>query len=132
MKQLFILLFILVASLCVGSCGTVPKVTEGKIHVQDTEKNDYIIAYKDNNETKVFKALVDVKGKTYTCEVDYTEAAPDAMGMSLDISAAELTGAVKFTYKAITVECSVYNEELSEADKKEIDEATKADSLIPE
>ena len=125
MKRLISLIFILVAIALLQSCATTPAITNGEIKITDKNSNDYLIGYEDNSETKVFKALVDVKGKTYMCEVDYTAAAPDAMGFSLDVSAAELTGTVKFTYKTITVECAVKDDTLTPADKAEIKEAEK-------
>jgi len=124
-----LVLILMVASVLTTSCGTVPKVTEGKVQVKDTEGNDYLTSYKDNSETKTFEALVDVKGKTYYCKVDYTKASPDAMGFGINVNALELTGKVEFTYKDVTVECSVADDVLTEADKKEIEAASEAESV---
>ena len=97
---------ILVATLFTASCKSIP-VKSGSISFRDGKSNDYLIRYEDNTETKLFKALVDVKGKTYSCEVDYTAAAPNEIAFGIDISALDITGKVMFTYKAVTVECSV-------------------------
>lgn len=106
MKRILVLLIFMIA---MTSCATVP-ITEGGFSFKDGKNNDYDVKYTDNSETKKFKALVDIKGKTYSCEVDYTAAAPDAMGFDIDISALDITGKIKMTYKKVTVECSVEND----------------------
>ena len=118
------MLVILVFALIMSSCAT-PSVISGKIAFKDGKQNDYVLDYTDDTEAKKFKALIDIKGKTYGCEVDYTTAPADAFGVDIDVSALDITGKVKFTYKKVTVECSLQNDvpdsEVADIIKKEED-----------
>ena len=118
------LIIILVFALIMSSCAT-PSVVSGKIALRDGKQNDYVLDYTDDTEAKKFKALIDIKGKTYSCEVDYTTAPADAFGIDIDVSALDITGKVKFTYKKVTVECSLQNDvpdsEVADIIKKEED-----------
>lgn len=103
------LLVVLVFALIMASCAT-PSVVSGKVAFRDGKQNDYVVAYTDNTEAKIFKALIDIRGKTYSCEVDYTTAPADAFGIDIDVSALDITGKVKFSYKKVTVECSLQDD----------------------
>lgn len=127
--RFIIIALLFTVSVLMTSCAT-PSVVSGKISFRDGKKNDYLVDYEDNEEAKKFKALVDVKGKTYSCEVDYTEAPADAFGIDIDVSALDITGKIKFTYKKVTVECSVAND-ITDAETAAIIKADEAKTETP-
>ena len=106
MKKFLMVMIVMVAGLLNTSCGTVP-IKNMSVSFTDGKSNIYSVNYEDDADSKQAGAIVTYDKKTYGCFVDYKDAAPDAMGFSVDVSAAELTGCIKFTYKRVTVECKV-------------------------
>ena len=106
MMLMSMVMLVMAAGLLNTSCGTVP-LKDMNVSFTDGSKNSYGVNYTDDEDSKQAGAIVTVGEKTYGCFVDYKDAAPDAMRFSVDVSAAELTGCIKFTYKRVTVECKV-------------------------
>ena len=113
MKNILMLCLFATVLLLSSSCKTVPIKNMG-VSFTDGKENLYSVKYDDDEDSKKALAIIDVKGKRYGCMVDYKDSAPDAIGFNVDISAMELTGCVKFTYKRVTVECEVTNKTLPE------------------
>ena len=133
-----IIFMVLMATFLFMGCNSVdvranlPSTQEFFVQVGHGE-DSYTIAFSDNSKDKQVKLAVVYKEKEYKCEFFYTAENPDVMGMIVDISTAEKTGAVGFKYKNASGMCGIQNlEDLEEPQEVEIEPETEEVEIEPE
>ena len=109
------------------SCGTVqvPKKQEFSHSWTDTNNNTYAASYIDDSENKSVDLKVTYKDKIYSCQFFYTAENPDVMGITIDISQVDKTGAIGFKYKNASGLCGIYNAEKPKVEEMPIKDDAK-------